>query len=130
VKGHESGREEVYVVAFRASSKSGKGEATPASRRWRVSSAGGYRPRWCRAGRELIYVNEANVLVAVDVSIKRSGFEIGDAHPLFHANTLADRRSVYYDVTRDGNRILVGVSTPERTAPITLVENWASDFAK
>lgn len=127
---NESGRDEVYVVAFRAPSNSGKGQATPASRRWRVSSTGGYRPRWCRDGRELIYVNEANVLVAVGVSSKHSGLEIGQAHPLFHANTLADRRSVYYDVSRDGNRILVSVSTPERAAPITLVENWPSDFAK
>jgi DNA-binding winged helix-turn-helix (wHTH) protein/Tol biopolymer transport system component len=127
---NESGRDEVYVIAFTTSSTSGKREATPVSRRWRVSSAGGYRPRWCRDGRELIYVNDANVLVVVDVFSKGSGFKVGEAHPLFHANTLADRRSVYYDVTRDGNKILVSVATPERAAPITLVENWPSDFAK
>jgi hypothetical protein len=78
----------------------------------------------------LIYVNEANVLVAVDVRGKGSRYEIRAAHPLYHANTLPDRRSVYYDVTGDGNKILVGVATPERAAPITLVENWPSDFAK
>jgi Tol biopolymer transport system component len=127
---NESGRDEVYVIAFRAPTKSDEGEATPASKRWRISSTGGYRPRWCRDGRELLYVNEANILVAVEVSSKGSSFEIGAAHPLFHANTLADRRSVYYDVTRDGNKILVSVATPERAAPITLVENWPSDFAK
>src|SRR5271154_201092 len=42
----QSGKREVYVQPFPPSAGSGK---------WMVSSGGGSRPRWSRAGKELFY---------------------------------------------------------------------------
>jgi DNA-binding winged helix-turn-helix (wHTH) protein/Tol biopolymer transport system component len=124
----QSGREDVYVIAFHARPDPGDGVDPSVGRRWQISSSGGYNPRWSRGGRELIYVNEENTLIAVSVSGKAQEFEVGEAHALFHANPLIDRYLLNFDTSPDGNKILVNVSTPERAAPITIVENWPSDF--
>jgi hypothetical protein len=48
------------------------------------------------------------------------------AHPLFRANP--GFYSVSYDVSPDGNKFIINTAPEERTAPITIVENWLSDL--
>lgn len=101
--------------------------------RVKVSRSRGGRVAWCRGagvggrnGKELFYLAEDNTLMAVPVKGTGSKFEIGTARPLFRTNPSL----LTYDVSPDGNRFIVLTAAPEATAPITLVENWPSDFKK
>ena len=68
----ESGREEVYVRPFPATSEA----------RWQVSSAGGSSPVWSPSGKELFFVTAANRLVSVPV-IPDPTFQTGAQANLF-----------------------------------------------
>jgi hypothetical protein len=71
-----------------------------------------------------------NTLIAVPVMSRGSKFEAGPAHPLFRTNPPLTSYRFSYDVLPDGSRFIVNTAAPERAAPITLVENWLSDFKK
>ncbi len=119
----ESGAFEVYVRPF----PSGEG-------RYKVSTAGGFQPRWRRDGKELFYVAADGKMTAV--SIKSSaGSEptIGRPEPLFDSHIEIEQlTNVYapaplfdYDVSADGNRFLVAASKTQ--TPVLNVEvNWAA----
>ncbi len=110
----ESGASEVYVQTFPTSGS-----------RVRVSTGGGYQPRWRRDGRELFYIAPDRKLMAVGV---RPGavFEAGVPQTLFGTRvlTLTEFRN-HYAVTADGQRFLI-CSTDEETSapPISVVVNW------
>jgi len=108
----ESGRSEVYVRAFPASST-----------KWQVSTGGGWRPRWRRDGRELFYLTAVGRLMAV--SVQAAGrFEASDPRELFRV------QAGDYDVAADGQRFLVAVETEDLSAsPITVVLNWTAGLA-
>jgi eukaryotic-like serine/threonine-protein kinase len=125
----QSGRNEVYVRRFDPNAAADSA-GNPPGRKWRVSTSGGIHPVWRKDGRELFFVNPDRIIVALPVKVTGSQFEMGDAKPLFYVNSVVDLSAVEFDVSPDGNKILVNVSTPERAAPITIVENWPSDFAK
>ncbi len=121
----ESGRNQVYVIPFRLLSSS-SATSGGISEKWQISISGGEFPSWRRDGRELFYMAEDNSLMAVPVSGRGSKLEIGTPHPLFRT----DPSLLVYDVSPDGSRFIVLTAAPEATAPITLVENWPSDFKK
>lgn len=125
---NESGRDEVYVVPFIASSTSSQAQSAALDRKWRISTAGGHAPRWRRSGRELFYLASDNTIVAVPVLIAASRFSTGVSRPLFRANP--GFYNLSYDVSPDGARFIVNTAPEQRAAPITVVENWLSDFAK
>src|SRR5438132_469589 len=81
-------------------------------------------------GRELFYIAADSTLMAVAVAGRGSQFEVGAALPLFHTNPSYVSSAFSYDVSADGNRFIVSTAAPEKIAPITLVENWLSDFKK
>lgn len=58
-----------------------------------------------------------------------SVFRIGTPHPLFRINP-GNNYDTSYDVSPDGSRFIINTAPEERNAPITLVENWLSDFNK
>jgi len=60
----------------------------------------------------------------------RGEVQVGAALPLFHTNPSYVSSAFSYDVSADGNRFIVSTAAPEKIAPITLVENWLSDFKK
>jgi eukaryotic-like serine/threonine-protein kinase len=124
---NESGRNEVYVVPFRPPPQSSTPRSADSYGKWQISTSGGQQPRWRRDGRELFYVAADNTLMSVPVTSSGSRFEVGAAHPLFRANL---DLGFVYDVSPDGSRFIMNTAAPETTAPITLVENWPSDFAK
>jgi len=109
---NETGRSEVSVIAF----------PQPGGR-WQVSQGGGKEPRWNRNGRELLYVNDENYIVAVDVELGAGTFHAGSAHPLFQWHGSAGQWR--YDVSPDGTRFLVAAALERDLAsPVTIITDW------
>jgi len=118
---NESGRNEVYVQTFPASSD-----------RWPVSTKGGDYPRWRGDGKELFYTSGDGKMMAVEV--KTSGaFAPGIPKALFDHSAVKMAVGSYagYDVTADGQRFLF-VSQMAETAPLSLavVVNWTADLKR
>ena len=110
----KSGRPEVYVTPF-------PGRDTEQQ----VSTAGGSLPRWNRNGKEIFYLAPDNTLRVTPVNGLTSRFDVGTGRPLFAINPRRARLDAYpYDVTADGQRILVNTFIEEVTPPITLIVNW------
>ena len=118
-----TGREEVYVVPFRVHSSSSLRTVTE---RAQVSSAGGRAPRWRRDGKEIFYLGLDNTLMSVRITHRGMKLDLGVAHALFRIDP--GFFIFPYDVFPDGKGFIVNTATPEKAAPITLVENWQSDF--
>jgi eukaryotic-like serine/threonine-protein kinase len=118
-----SGREEVYVVPFHPQSGS---PPRIVGERQQVSLAGGRAPRWRRDGKEIFYLAPDKTLMSVPVTHRGTKLELGPSHALFRINAIF--YIFPYDVSPDGNRFIVNTAAPEKAAPITLVENWQSDF--
>ena len=71
------------------------------------------------------------------VSVKAgSAFEFGTPKPLFEMHNVAGARNAaglrqQYDISPDGQRILVNVAIAEESSsPITLVLNWTAGLKK
>jgi hypothetical protein len=112
---NESGRNEVYVQPV-----------PPDGRKWQISTASGFKPRWSRDGKELFYLVQdqklTRKLMAASVKIGAS-FEPGAVHELFEAD-VSD-----YQPSADGRKFVAAISADsETTAPlaITVVTNWQS----
>jgi eukaryotic-like serine/threonine-protein kinase len=115
----ESGRAEVYVQAFPASS--GK---------WQISSAGGSQPRWRRDGKEIFYIAPDKKLMAVEIKAG-SAFEVGVPRVLFNTQIKVTDPFFEYDVSPDGARFLVNtVAAEEKRNAITVVQNWTTELKK
>lgn len=114
----EAGRHDVYVTPFPA-----------ADGKWRVSGAGGTHARWRRDGKEIFYLAPDNSLMAAEVNVQGSRFEVGTVRPLFETRTGGARWP--YDVTPDGQRFLVATLVEDATStPITLVVNWPARLTR
>jgi eukaryotic-like serine/threonine-protein kinase len=104
---NESGRSEVYVT-----SREGGG-------RIRISTDGGFSPRWRADGRELFYATPARGLMAVPV-VSTPRFEAGLPVELFRvASSLFS-----WDVDPKGQRFLVSIAAKTPDPPITIVVGW------
>jgi Tol biopolymer transport system component len=119
---------EVYVRRF----TDGKvGEAV------RISNGGGSRPRWRGDGAELFYTvspQDGPTVQMTAVAVKTGGerFEFGPPASLFTARMLP-HGGVYtdYDVTRDGQRFLVGTPMDGAAPPLaTIILNWTAELKK
>jgi serine/threonine-protein kinase len=109
----ESGRNEVYVVAFPS-----------ADARRQVSVDGGRLPRWSASSRELFFWRDST-LMAARVSTA-GGFRREVPIPLF---TMEDADPDYsrWDASADGRRFLVAGRNPDAPArEIHMVVNWAA----
>jgi Tol biopolymer transport system component len=114
---NESGKMEVYVTAF-----------PPGAWKRRVSQNGGILPRWSADGREVFYLSQDHTtLFAATVSDTATQFRVTMVRGLFSLPMVAGR-GFTYDVTRDGQRFLVVVSSGAAISPLTLVLNWDADF--
>ncbi len=115
---NESGRNEVYVVAF----------PEPGGK-WQVSQDGGGEPRWSRDGRELFFVDRQNRFVSVEVIRSPAGFETGAVRPLFQYHVAgAEKR---YDVSPDGKRFLVTApAEDEAPSPVSVLTNWTAKLRR
>jgi Tol biopolymer transport system component len=115
---NESGKFEVYV------------ETVPQSdQKWLISTNGGYEPRWRADGREIYYLAEDRMLMAVTVG---PGPSFGVPKPLFQTRVpvgvTANR--THYVPSRDGQRFLVNMALDAVPSPITVVLNWTATLKK
>ena len=112
----ESGRPEVWVTTLpRVTTK------------WQISSGGAGDPRWGPDGRELFYITEDRQLMAVPIRAGAS-FAHGDAERLFDTALPPhwyEARNLY-DVGRDGRFLFMTPVEDDRSAPVTVVLNWAA----
>ncbi len=115
----ESGLPEVYVVPF----------PNVDAGVWRVSDGGGYQPRWAHSGREIIYQNATDQMVAVEVSTE-DVFALGDKTELFNtAGFVVSFNHPVYAVSNDDQRFLMirlrGGGGPNE---LIVVENFAEEL--
>jgi hypothetical protein len=108
------GRFEVYVRDI-----SPRGEPGPG--KWQVSSGGGWAPRWRRDGQELFYATGTGVMSA-EVRSDRPQFEFRPPRKLFDS-TLVEEPGTGFEVTRDGQRLLMLVGVKPRE-PVRVRVNW------
>lgn len=127
---NESGQREVYVVPFLGPSTSSEGKTRGTAEKSQVSISGGRQPRWSRNGKELFYLAADYTLMAVSVTGTSSRFNTSRPHPLFRCTPRSEDSYFSYDVSADGSRFIINSALPEVRAPITLVEDWLSDFRK
>jgi hypothetical protein len=81
----------------------------------------------CQQHRSSADVASGSVLTAASVNGQASHVQVGAGRPLFQVRPRPARLDAYpYDVTSDGQRILVNTFVEEVTPPITLIVNWAS----
>jgi Tol biopolymer transport system component len=114
---NESGSFEVYVQSFPAR-----------GRKQRVSTSGGFQPRWRRDGRELYYLTPDRRLMAVAVS-DGDTLRLGAPQLLFEApvsNPASGFALRSYDVSADGQRFIVSRVLPSDTESLTVVLNWTA----
>jgi len=117
-----SGTYEIYVQSFTSDGQAG-------SERVRVSTNGGSQPRFRPDGQELFYLANDGHLMAVAITGHGATFEHGEPKALFKTRTLPPIVEVRfeYDVTRDGQRFLMGtiLDGPHAAPPApTIVLNW------
>jgi serine/threonine-protein kinase len=113
----ESGQSELYVTSF----PEGKGK-------WRVSSNGASYPVWSGDGKELFFKELSDVFFVCRVTPKGSEVEVGTPQRLFHASVPGVGWP--YDVSADGQRLLVNVAEEEGPAPLKLIANWPAELKK
>jgi Tol biopolymer transport system component len=119
-----SGSYDIYVQSFTPDGKAG-GE------RSRISGGGGSQPRFRGDGKELFYLADDGQLMAVSCAEKATVLDCGAPAALFKTHTLPRGAEPYfeYDVTRDGQRFLIGtiLDGPNATPPRPVVAlNWTA----
>src|SRR5262249_7019062 len=109
----------------------GKGtfvDAFPRGGKRQQVSEGGTLPRWRPDGKELNYLASSasgGMLTAVDVSEVGGSLQFGARRGIL--GPLIGGRGYPYDVSADGQRFLVLVTSGRRAAqPLTLVQNWVA----
>ncbi len=110
----ESQTWQVYIVPF--GDRKGK---------WQVSSNTAFLPLWSSDGKELYYVenvNMTNSLVAVPVKEQGDGLQFGAPQTVVKFNP---GNSPYFNLSRDGKKILVARLSGQDTQSVTLVTNFA-----
>jgi serine/threonine protein kinase/Tol biopolymer transport system component len=119
----ETGSSEVYIQRFPASAE-----------KTQISPGGGVHPRWTRNGRELDYLEGGagqGGVAAVDLDVTPSGIRVSSPKPLVATPipTLIDSRT-HYDVTRDGERLLIRQPAGPQRPAITMIVNWMAKVNK
>jgi serine/threonine protein kinase/Tol biopolymer transport system component len=115
---NEAGRQEVYVSPFSRQGVRVRVSTTGVA----PGSGGAVSPRWRRNG-EVFYLDASGLLTAVPVRTAGTSVEVGKAQGLFRLTPGQGTRNSW-DVTADGQRILVSVGQQGPAAPISLVVNW------
>jgi len=116
----ESGRFEVYVATFPAIGD-----------RRQVSAAGGGQPRWRGDGKELFYLTEDGMVMAVAVT-PGPPIQFGTPTPLFRSPIQAPNPVIeQWAVTRDGRKFLFNAftavgDTTTFDSPFRVVVNWTN----
>jgi Tol biopolymer transport system component len=113
---NETGGSQIYVMDFPGGSQ-----------RVRVSTDGGFKPRWRRDGKELFYLAADGSMMGAKMSVV-SGRMIAESRRLFDANLkIHTNYDANYAVTSDGQRFLgIAKESPSGDVDIQMVLNWPS----
>ena len=111
----ESNEFEIYIESF---PERGNKE--------RISLAGGRRPGWGRAGRELYYIGGNGMFIAAPVSVGSSGLEVTERQPLFRAPRLILEDRLQYQVLGGGERFLFNEVAQTVPRFVTVINHWTS----
>ncbi len=114
---NESGRREVYVRPFPATSEA----------RYQVSTAGGVTPVWSPTGRELFFLDASQNMVAMPVA-PGPGFRTGSPQVLFSATGYFSQ--VYqqmFDVSSDGQQFVM-IRAEAREQGVVVVTGFLDDL--
>ena len=126
-----SGADEIYIRRFHGAERT-FGDPV------RISTGGGTRPRWRKDGTELFYLaapygGTRVEMMAVRVTMRGDSPDISTATPLFTTRMVPTALFTDYDVTRDGQRFLVGTvldgPTVARPGSIVIV-NWTAELRR
>jgi Tol biopolymer transport system component len=111
-----TGGSEIYVMDFPGGSQ-----------RVRVSTDGGFKPRWRRDGKELFYLATDGSMMAARMSVVNGRMTAETTRP-FDANLkIHTNYDANYAVSRDGQRFLgIARETPSGGVDIQMVLNWPS----
>jgi serine/threonine protein kinase/Tol biopolymer transport system component len=130
---NKSGRNEVYIQRF---SPGASGSLAAVNEELMVSVGSGKGPRWRGDGRELYYRAPNGAVMAVDIAAGAT-LQAGPPRTLFQAlpSDVVTSGSFaafpVWDVTRDGNRFLLAIPTPETSpSPFTIILNWMALLKK
>jgi dipeptidyl aminopeptidase/acylaminoacyl peptidase len=107
----ESGRPEIFVQEIKGGARS------------QVSTGGGGHPHWSADGREIVYLDPENRMVAVAVDIT-GAVTLGTPRVLF----TVDKRIVGFDATADHSRFLFATRDDTASEPLHVVLNWHADL--
>jgi hypothetical protein len=80
-----------------------------------VSTRGGLIPYWTKGGREVVYLSGGAVM-AVDVTTEGSTLVLGRPQELFKAPVAMPANAIFYDVTSDGNRFAMLLTSEQKIA--------------
>jgi Tol biopolymer transport system component/DNA-binding winged helix-turn-helix (wHTH) protein len=111
-----TGSPEIYVMDFPGGSQ-----------RLRVSTSGGFKPRWRRDGKELFYISADGNMMAAKIAVV-NGRLTAESQRLFDANLkLHINYDANYAVSSDGQRFLgIARESPSGDVDIQMVMNWPS----
>ena len=89
----------------------------------------GLAPRW-RSPTELFYISgDGHAVMSVSTRLEPA-LELGPPTRLFRIGAPTAFRAVagnrVFDVTRDGQKFLIGLPTPDSGSRITVVTNWTA----
>ena len=114
----ESGREEIYIIAF-----PGGGA------KWQVFTTGGLQPEWRKDGREQFFLDPSNNFMAVDVRTANSAVKLGIPHVLFKPAGV--NQYFWFVVNADGKKFVFDiVNSRDASQPFALVQNRTADLKK
>ena len=95
--------------------------------KWQVSSNGGIFPQWSNDGKELYYMSPTYNLFAVPVKESGGALQFATQRNLV-INWSAP--NVFYDVTADGNKILLDRVSQQASQSVTVVTNFPAELKK
>ena len=78
-----------------------------------------------RSSHRSTYIAPDGTLTATPIDGRSSRFDVGELRPLFRMQPRSSRLDAYpYDVTADGERILVNEFLEEVVPPLSLIVKW------
>jgi Tol biopolymer transport system component len=95
------------------------------SPRKQISDGGGTHPRWTNDGKELVYWAPPNGILSNELTLSDRDIHVGPTRTLVTqpVDSLIDART-HYDITRDGQRILVRQAAGPPSPGIRVIVNW------
>ncbi len=114
---NQSGENEVYVK------QTSRTDTDPI----KISTGGGFEPRWGMGTNELIFANNQGYLVASSLRFTETSATVEKTTKLFQAPPF----TAQYDVSRDGKQIVFSRYIEiQKLAPLSLVTNWINALEK